>query len=161
MRIIQNRISLYVWAIIIAAGLYSCNTIDLYEKVVSIPNFEWQSTFKPQFKFSIKDTTSAYQIFIIVRHNDKYNWNNLWINLYTKGPIDSIQKIQYELPLANKDKWLGTEMDDIYEHRIVLTPQGIYFRRAGEYIYSIEQIMREDPLLNVLNVGLRIEKKPL
>jgi gliding motility-associated lipoprotein GldH len=161
MRIIQNRISLYVWAIIIAAGVFSCNTIDLYEKVVSIPNFEWQSTFKPQFKFSIKDTTSAYQIFIIVRHNDKYNWNNLWINLYTKGPIDSIQKIQYELPLANKDKWLGTEMDDIYEHRIVLTPQGIYFRRAGEYIYSIEQIMREDPLLNVLNVGLRIEKKPL
>ncbi|MGE5518939.1 MAG: gliding motility lipoprotein GldH [Candidatus Dadabacteria bacterium] len=161
MQIIQNRISILLFVLIIGIGFFSCNTIDLYEKIVSIPNFEWQANFKPQFKFQIKDTTSPYQIYIVVRHNDKYNWNNLWINLYTKGPVDSIQKIQYELPLANKDKWLGTAMDDIYEHRILLTPTGIYFRRAGEYTYSIEQIMREDPLENILNVGLRIEKKPL
>ena len=31
--------------------------------------------------------------------------------------------------------------------------------KAGNYTFTIEQIMREDPLENVLNVGLRIEKK--
>jgi gliding motility-associated lipoprotein GldH len=141
----------------------SCTTIDLYEKVVPIPDHEWHSSFKPQFTFTIKDTTSPYQVFIILRHNDKYNYNNIWLNLYTKGPGDTIQKAQYELALASADKgWMGSAMDDLYEHRIALTPnnQKLYFKKPGQYTFSVEQIMREDPLENVLDVGLRIEKKP-
>ena len=145
--------------------LFSCQTVDLYEKNVSIPKHEWQSSFKPQFKFTIKDTTVPYNIFIVLRHNEKYNYNNIWLSLSTQNPGDSVQKVQYELPLANAGKgWLSTAsaMDDLYEHRILITPrdQDFYFKKAGEYIFTIEQIMREDPLENVLNVGLRIEKKP-
>ena len=140
-------------------SLSSCTTIYLYEKVVSIQNHEWQSSYKPQFKFTIKDTTVPYQLYVVLRHNDKYNWNNLWINLYTQSADDSTHKIQYELPLASKEQWLGTAMGDVYEHRILLTPQAIFFRKSGDYTYTIEQVMREDPLQNVLNVGMRIEKK--
>ena len=52
-------------------------------------------------------------------------------------------------------------MDDIFDHRIALTPDGpgYYFRKKGTYTFTISQIMREDPLEHVLNVGLRIEKK--
>ncbi|HVK97934.1 MAG TPA: gliding motility lipoprotein GldH [Flavisolibacter sp.] len=146
--------------LIVIISFTSCTTIDLYEKVVSIPNYEWESTFKPEFRFNIKHTTVPYQVYVVLRHNDKYNWNNLWINLHTRAPGDSIQRIQYELPLASKDRWLGSAMGDIYDHRILLTPKPIYFKRSGEYVYSIEQVMREDPLQHILNVGLRIEKKP-
>ena len=68
-----------------------------------------------------------------------------------------------ELPLASSEKgWLGTAMDDLYEHRIAVTldPAKFNFSKNGEYAFSMEQAMREDPLQNVLNVGLRIEKKP-
>lgn len=140
--------------------LSSCQTIDLYEKVVSIPKQEWYSSFKPQFNFTIKDTQSRYDVYVILRHNEKYEFNNIWISLtyQLKGqpPVTG----QYELPLANNDGWLGTAMDDLYEHRIRITPaDGIGFK-AGEYSFTIAQIMRKDPLENVLNVGLRIEKKP-
>lgn len=83
--------------------------------------------------------------------------------MYTKGPGDTVQRAQYELALANGDKgWMGSAMDDLYEHRIALTPnnQKLYFKKAGEYTFTIEQIMREDPLENIMDVGLRIEKKP-
>jgi hypothetical protein len=52
-------------------------------------------------------------------------------------------------------------MDDIYDHLIPLAPQNqpLYFKTPGNYTFTIEQIMREDPLENVLNTGLRIEKK--
>ena len=52
-------------------------------------------------------------------------------------------------------------MDDIYEHRIALAPadQDLYFRRSGDYTFQVEQIMREDPLQHVMNVGIRVEKK--
>lgn len=141
----------------------SCSSIDLYEKTVAIPGHSWKAGYKPAFTFTIKDTSSAYQLFLILRHNDKYNYNNIYINLYTQQPgQDSLQSARYDLRLATNEKgWLASGMDDIYEHRIPLTPMGqqFYFRKPGNYTFSIEQIMREDPLNNVLNAGLRIEKK--
>jgi gliding motility-associated lipoprotein GldH len=69
-----------------------------------------------------------------------------------------MHKAAFELSLATNEGWLGSGMDDIYEHRIKLTnPQ---YWKAGNYHFTIEQIMREDPLENVMNVGLRVEKKP-
>ena len=143
--------------------LAACAKIDLFEKVEPIPDHSWQSTYKPAFTFHIEDTTSAYQLYVLLRHSNRYNYNNLWINLHTKSPDGTVSKAQYELPLATAEKgWLGSGMDDLYEHRIALTPinQNFYFKKAGDYTFTLEQIMREDPLEHVLNVGLRIEKKP-
>ena len=139
--------------------LESCSSIDLYEKSVTIPKHQWESSFKPTFEFTIKDTSSPYKLFFILRHNEKYSFNNIYINVYVKGPgQDSAMKIQQDLVLATNDKgWLATGMDDIYEHRIPLAPEQSL--KAGTYSFTIEQIMREDPLKNVLNAGLRIEKK--
>ncbi len=143
--------------------LTTCTTIDLFERVVPIPKHKWKNSFKPVFRFTIKDTTVPYQMFLILRHNEKYNYNNVWVNLYTVVPgSKTATKSPYELPLATNEKgWLASAMDDIYEHRIALTPlnQKLYFRKSGEYVFTIEHIMREDPLENVMNVGLRIEKK--
>ena len=137
---------------------FSCTSIDLYEKSVAIPGHAWNSSFKPTFNFTIKDTTVPYRFFLVLRHTEKYNFSNIYISLYVKPPhTDSIQKIQLSLNLANNEGWLGSGMDDIYEHRIPLgDPQTL---KAGEYSFTIEQIMREDPLKNVLDVGLRLEKK--
>ena len=89
----------------------SCTTIDLYEKDVAIPGFKWKSSFRPEFTFSIKDTTVPYQLFLVLRHNEKYNYNNIWINLYSQPPGDTLHKAAFELPLATNEKWLATGMD--------------------------------------------------
>ena len=146
--------------LICSLWLSSCQTVDLYERVVSIPKQEWQSKFKPQFNFIIKDTLSRYDVFVLVRHNEKYEFNNIWISLTYQLKGQQPVTNQYELPLANNDGWLGTAMDDLYEHRIRITPDEGIALKGGEYIFTIGQIMRKDPLENVLNVGLRIEKKP-
>ena len=139
----------------------SCGSIDLYEKTVPIPKHEWNSSFKPEFRFTIKDTTVPYRVYITLRHNDRYNYNNIWVNLFTQSPGDTIRQVQYELPLAYKQGWMGSGMGDIYDHRIAITPQDqdLYFRRSGEYVFTLEQVMREDPLQNVIDVGIRLEKK--
>jgi len=141
----------------------SCTTIDLYEKNIAIPGHAWKSSFKPSFTFTIKDTATPYQLFLVFRHTEKYNYTNLYINLYSQSPgAEKPQVIQFDLPLVNSEKgWMATGMDDIYEHRILLTParKNSYFKKPGNYTFTVEQIMREDPLQNVLDVGLRIEKK--
>jgi gliding motility-associated lipoprotein GldH len=161
--IIQKISNRFYIGVVLLTILYSCHTIDLYEKNVAIPGYAWKSSFKPEFRFTIKDTTVPYSVYVVLRHNERYNFNNIWINLSTRIPGDTtVQKVQYELPLANSDGWIGAvAMDDLYEHRILITPRNepVYFHKAGEYIFNIEQIMRQDPLENVMNIGLRIEKK--
>ncbi len=143
--------------------LVSCTNIDLYEKTATIPKHSWKSQFKPSFTFTIKDTSASYQVFLTFRHDDRYNYNNIYIKLHTRQPgRDSMQAATYDLMLGNNEKgWIGSGMDDIYEHRIALTSprQAFYFRKPGDYTFMIEQIMREDPLEHVMNVGLRLEKK--
>jgi len=145
--------------LLISYILPSCTTIDLYEKSVTVPKHAWENSFRPSFDFIIKDTTMPYQLFLVLRHNEKYNYNNIYVNVYVKGPgKDSVQKIQQDLVLATNEKgWLASGMDDIYDHRIPLGPEQSL--KAGNYQFTIEQIMRENPLKNVLNVGIRIEKK--
>ena len=143
--------------------LTACTTIDLYEKSATIPGHSWENSFRPAFDFTIRDTSSPYRLYLVLRHNDKYNFNNIYINLYVKQPgQDSMQKVRYDLKLATNDEgWLASGMDDIYEHRIALTPrdQQFFFKKAGDYSFMVEQIMRENPLNHVFNVGLRIEKE--
>ena len=154
MNLIKTRIA-FIAAFVLFFS--SCTNIDLYEKDVTIPGFKWKSNFKPEFTFNIKDTSTPYQLFLVLRHSEKYNYNNIWINLYSQPPGDTIHKAAFELQLATNEKWLGSGMDDIYEHRIKLTdPQ---YLKAGIYHFKIEQIMRDDPLENIMNVGLRVEKK--
>lgn len=138
----------------------SCQTIDLYERVISIPKQEWSSNFKPQFNFTIKDTQARYDVYVLLRHNEKYEFNNVWISLTYQLKGQPAVSNQYELPLANNEGWLGSAMDDLYEHRIRITPPEGIALKTGDYTFVIGQIMRKDPLENVLNVGLRIEKKP-
>lgn len=140
-----------------ALCLSTCTTVDLYEKTVSLKDHEWKSDYKPEFNFTITDTTALYEAFFVVRHTEKYNYNNIWINLYSQPPGDTLHKAQFELQLATNEKgWLATGMDDIYEHRIRLTQRTPL--KSGTYKLILENIMREDPLKEVLNVGIRIEK---
>lgn len=136
---------------------FSCTTVDLYEKSVSIPGHAWASNFKPDFDFQIGDSLATYRVFLVLRHNDRYNFNNIYVNLYIKGPgQDTAQKVQRDLELGNNEKgWLGKGMDDVYEHRTLLAEQNF---KSGTYHFTLEQIMRENPLKNVLDAGIRVEK---
>jgi gliding motility-associated lipoprotein GldH len=136
----------------------SLNT-DAFEKNIAIPGQKWQSGFKPEISFAITDTASLYNVYLVLRHTDAYDYNNIWINATVMQPGDSGSRSQrYDLTLATNSKgWLGSAMDDIYEHRVLIQPR-TKFKKPGAYQFSIEQIMREDPLLHILNVGIRIEK---
>jgi gliding motility-associated lipoprotein GldH len=156
-----KKLSGFIVVVAMLVGVHSCVNIDVFEKNVSIPDQEWSSSFRPEIKFEITDTTSLYNIYVVLRHTNAYRYNNIWLNIYTHSPAaDSVHKERVDLRLATDDKgWLGSGMDDIFEHRILVNRgQPLRFPRSGEYAFRIEQIMREEPLQYVMNVGIRVEK---
>jgi len=137
----------------------SCEETGLFEKVVFMPKQEWAYDNKPSFTFDVKDTTSSYQVYFLIRHSDAYEYNNIWINLSSQMPGENIQQNQkFEIPLATANRWLGSGMDDIFDHRVLLYREPVKFRKPGSYTITIAQDMRVDPLKQVFNVGLRLEK---
>ena len=136
----------------------ACNSIGVFEKNTAFKKQEWASSNKPSFTFNITDTLAAYNIFLVLRHTDAYGFNNIWMKVSRKGP-DTTYSQQVDLRLAtNSQGWLGTGMDDVWEHRIPITEGAARFRRSGDYEFTLEQVMRQDPLLHVLNAGIRVEK---
>lgn len=148
----------FSWLLAALIAFISCGTIDVFEKNVAIPEHAWSSAFKPEVSFEISDTTALYNIYVVLRHTDAYRYNNIWMNVYTQAPGDSIRKDRLDLRLATDDKgWLGSGMDDIFEHRILITREPAVLT-PGKYTFRLEQIMREEPLQHVMNAGIRVEK---
>ncbi len=147
-----------IFTFLIGVGLYSCNTIELKEQQHFFPDHQWSSKDSIEFKSDIKDTSVLYRIYLVVRHEDAYGYNNIWVNVGTQTPAGPMQDQLLDLKLADPAKgWLGSGMDDIYDHRVSLTPKPIRLRK-GQYVFRLKQAMREDPLQYVLNAGIRVEK---
>lgn len=139
--------------------MLACDKVDLYEKSVAIPKHSWKSDFKPSVEFEIADTNSLYHVFVVIRHSDAYRYKNLWLNLISQPPGSKADTVRMNLVLGNDEKgWLGKGMDDIYEHRILFNTEGLRFLRAGHHKFTLQQIMRDDPLDHVFNAGIRLEK---
>ncbi|MEO6950146.1 MAG: gliding motility lipoprotein GldH [Ginsengibacter sp.] len=158
----MNYIRRYALLVIsLSLFLFSCGNIDLFEKQESIPKQEWFYNNVPEFTFNIQDTVSLYNIYIVIRHTDQYNYNNIWLKVGSQFPGDSMQYKKLNLRLGTDAKgWEGVGLDDIFEVRSIITPGPVSFKKPGDYVFSIAQIMRENPLLHILNIGLRVEKVP-
>ena len=146
----------------ICFSLVACSELDFFEKTVTIPEQEWYYNNKPEFSFTITDTLASYNIFVVLRHTDAYRYNNIWLNIGSQAPGDSMRYQNIDITLGTDAKgWEGRGMDDIFELRKSITPGPVPFKKPGTYSFRIAQIMRENPLKHVLNAGIRVEKVQL
>lgn len=137
----------------------SCEKLDTFQKNKPIPDKAWTYQYHPSFEVNITDTAALYNIYVTLRHTNAYPFSNLWLMISLQGPRDSVKTNRVELPLADASgKWLGSGMDDIYDHRIPIQ-QNARFDTTGTYRFTFEQNMRINPLPDVLSVGLSVEKE--
>lgn len=143
-----------------AAFFFSaCGRINVYEENTPIPGYKWQQNFAAKGSFKIEDTTSAYSIYIVLRHTDAYKYNNIWLNVGMQPPGDTMFFQNVNLTLANDaNGWEGSGMNDIWEVRKIVNGQPRRFIKAGEYKFSITQIMRDNPLPGIMSAGLRVQR---
>jgi gliding motility-associated lipoprotein GldH len=140
----------------------ACIYNNVFEKNYDLPKRQWPSKDMPSFTFDVKDTLSNYMVYATLRHTDAYPFSNIWLQVETvlpgeTKPIES----KVELTLSQQaGKWLGRGMQDIREHQIPLTPQGspVHFSKPGKYTMRLKHLMRQDPLPEMMSVGIRLEK---
>lgn len=140
--------------------LQACKNIEVFEKNIAIPDMHWQNNFNATGSFTISDTVSYYNVFIILRHTDAYLYNNIWLNAGLQSPGDiGMQFQKINLLLGNDARgWEGVGMNDIWEVRKLISGKPKRFIKSGTYNFAIGQLMRDNPLQHIISAGLRLEK---
>lgn len=157
--IFYNRNTKIFFLALLAFSFFACRQLDVYEKNAMIPGFKWDYAFKPNFQFAIKDTTCEYNVFLVIRHTDAYPYNNIWLNVGIQPPGESKNTFRSEFTLGDDKKgWEGTGMNDIWELRKPISKGPIRFKKPGVYNFTLEQIMRQNPLPSVMSAGIRVER---
>jgi len=149
-----KQIILVISAVCLVAT--ACTTLDVYEKSHFFNDHTWKSSDKQSFMFDIKDTTSLYNLYVVLRHEDAYRYKNIWLDIHMQS-ADTSLTFKREFTLADNTHWLGNAMEDIIEHRIGFNTTPLHLKK-GTYTFTIQQVMREDPLQYILNAGIRVEK---
>jgi gliding motility-associated lipoprotein GldH len=147
---------IFIFSAYLAVG---CTNSAEFEKNEQIPNHEWSYSLQPELVFDIKDTSSLYNVLVMLRHTDAYAYRNLWLFISSKQPGDStFGKERFELNLQDTEgHWIGSGTNDIHEVRYPLFTN-IRFTKQGTYTIRLQQTMRDNPLQHIMNAGIRIEK---
>jgi len=150
---------LYLLVFTAILAVQGCGTNGVFEKSDVLPHHYWASSNRLSYTFNIQDTAAYYNLYVILTHTDAYHYNNIYLNITTIAAGDTAITRQKSFQLAkNNYGWLGTAMDDIIEHRILLNDRGPIKLKKGNYTFMLAQAMREDPLAEIIAAGVRVEK---
>ena len=150
---------LYITFIFFLFSCYKKN--NLFQSYKSVKGHQWHYNEPIDFEFEFHDTdTAKYDIDINLRHTGSFPYKNCWIWVHFTYPSGEKLSHRKELELCNNlGEWYGKGLNNIFDVRNTILKQA-NFHEKGKYKISIEQNMRDNPLHEVLDVGLRIQKSP-
>ena len=148
----------YLLIFLCALFFSSCDKSVVFEENVELPDNRWEIKNVVTLETNIDDTITPHNLYINLRNAGGYQFSNIFLFFTTKSPSGKMERDTVELTLADPSgKWLGNGLGDIWDNR-VLFKQSFRFPEKGVYQFSLEQAMRIDPLPQIMDVGIRIER---
>jgi gliding motility-associated lipoprotein GldH len=136
----------------------SCDPQRLYDDNKLIAGNKWYYKDIVPFDVQVTDTTQLYNVYVNLRIDADYKYNNIFMWVNTTNPEKKTDRRRIEIRLADDGgKWLGKGLGDIFDYRFPVF-QKIKFPNSGFYRFDLEQNMRDDTLMHVKAVGIRVER---
>jgi gliding motility-associated lipoprotein GldH len=127
----------------------------------------WKKSDTLRFTFEQKDTINPYNLFLNVRNNNDYPFNNMYliVSLREPGKKPTIKIDTLEYQMADVDgTLLGEGFTDVKESKLWYL-ENYVFNRIGNYKVEVVQAVRATGEVNgvaelkgITELGLRIEK---
>lgn len=147
-----------VLILLAAVVLTACDKNRVYEQNTNISQYSWDYKIPLTFSVEITDTISPNNMYINVRNDGTYRFSNLFLFVNTILPQGQHLRDTVEITLASADgQWLGKGLGDIYANRYMFR-KNFRFPQKGTYKFELIQAMRVNPLLGIMDAGIRIEK---
>ncbi len=155
------RSSLLLFAI--AVALVSCDKKRVFDEYHAVGK-SWDKDSVVRFELPKLDTKKQYNLFLNIRDNSDYPYNNLFVIVSMEGP-DKVTKVDtLEYQMANPDgSLLGDGFTDVKDNKLVYKEKMTF--KDGLYKVHIRQAVRQtgkvvgvQKLDGITEVGFRIEK---
>jgi gliding motility-associated lipoprotein GldH len=142
--------------------LFSCDKKRVFDQYKSVGN-AWNKDSIVTFDLPVLDSTKRYNLFVNLRDNNNFKFNNLFLIVALELPNGFTKVDTLEYQMANPDgTLLGDGFSDIKESKLFYKEK-VRFR--GKYKVHIKQAVRESgkipgvtQLEGITDVGFRIEK---
>lgn len=144
--------------------LISCDHNRVFDEYHELDG-SWSKNDTIHFEFEQNDTINPYNLFLNIRNNNEYPFNNLFVIISLKNPENEVKVDTLEYQMANPDGTLmGNGFTDVKESKLWYQ-ENFIFKKTGKYQVNIVHALRESGKINglervdgVTEVGFRIEK---
>lgn len=143
--------------------LCSCDKKRFFDEYKPLDG-TWNKDSIVSFNFEQQDTVSKYNMFVNVRNNNSYPYNNMYliVQLQQPGGLTKVDTLEYKM--ANPDgSLLGEGFSDVKESKLWYK-ENMVFPKSGKYKVNIQHAVRNtgkisgvQQLEGVTDVGFRIE----
>jgi len=156
------RIKSSIAAIIVAFCLFSCDEKRVFDEYKSV-GAEWHKDSVISFDIPEMDTVASYNLFLNLRANNKYPFNNLFliVSMDHPGRLTKVDTLEYQMT-DEEGNILGNGFTNIKESKLFYK-ENIRFKK-GAYKVHIRHAVREtgkitgiEALKGITEVGFRIE----
>ncbi|WP_269224399.1 MULTISPECIES: gliding motility lipoprotein GldH [Flavobacterium] len=157
------RIKNSILLVFVTILLFSCDKKRVFDEYKSVGS-AWNKDSIVTFDLPVLDATKRYDLFVNLRDNSNYKYNNLFLIVSLESPNGYTKVDTLEYQMANPDgTLLGNGFTDIKESKLYYK-ENVRFR--GKYKVHIKQAVRENGkvpgvafLDGITEVGFRIENK--
>jgi gliding motility-associated lipoprotein GldH len=145
-----------LFALVMLLGI-SCTDKPIYTEFHKFQDDIWTYADTASFEFEISDTEKSYNLYLDVEHLESYPFQNLYLNIHSIYPGDSIVTEQLSLELQeNSGYWTGDCSGALCKIRFILR-EGLQFRAPGSYGIRLEQHNRTDSLQGIRKAAIVLE----
>ncbi|MFS4446195.1 gliding motility lipoprotein GldH [Maribacter sp. 2307UL18-2] len=156
----------FIGAIVIMAVLISCNSNMVKSEYRATDRGLWNKDDVLEFTFSEVDTVQPHDVFINVRNDETFPYNNLFLIAELNFPDGNTvtDTLEYEMALPD-GTWLGKGYGSLKENKLWYK-ENIVFPDSGVYTLRVSHAMRKNGNVNgiinlegITDVGFEIVKK--
>ncbi len=143
----------------------SCAQNTVFSEYKSIPDATWHKDNWIDFSFNALDTITKKNIYLNLRNNKDYDFNNIFLIISVQSPDNTkvLDTLEYQMT-DERGYYLGEGFTDIKENKLEFKTNTI-FPNKGNYRFQVQHGMRKNgkehgiqELRGITDVGISIEK---
>ena len=156
---IKNNIAKFGIATLLVLLCYSCNQSTIFHQYHSIQKDGWERESVLNYEVVVDSLIEECNIDIELVYNNDYMYRNLYLFVSATDSLETqVFSDTINVSLADEyGKWLGNGWGTSYQQRIEYKPS-YRFPASGTYNISIKQGMRDNPIVGIDRVGVRVYK---
>lgn len=151
----MNRSKILLLFVALLVVFSGCDTNNIADTNQTMPSRNWSYANKVKVMVDIKDSNKLFNIYFKLRHTADYRYSNIFVLFNVKSPQKKRNR-RYEFKLAQADgQWNGSGSGNLYTYTFPLLTN-FKFPAPGKYELELEQNMRDNPLKEISDVGIKV-----